>query len=109
MPAAMMSLTVWPAASMELKAARSVWTTSGRLTMRSVTFGGDSECAFGADEDAGQIVAGLVECVRSELNEFAGREHNFNREHMGDGETILQAMGSAGVFRDIAADGADRL
>ena len=36
--AAMISLTVCPAASMELNAARSVCTTSGRLTMRSVIF-----------------------------------------------------------------------
>ena len=37
-PAAMMSLTVWPAAWGESKAASSVCTTSGRFTMRSVIF-----------------------------------------------------------------------
>ena len=34
--AAMISLTVWPAAWMESNAANSVCTTSGRLTMRRV-------------------------------------------------------------------------
>ena len=38
MPAAIMSLTVWPAACGESNAASNVCTTSGRLTMRKMTF-----------------------------------------------------------------------
>ncbi len=38
MPAAMISLTAAPASLVELNAARSVWMTSGRFTMRRMIF-----------------------------------------------------------------------
>ena len=70
-------------------------------------FGGDAEGAFGADEDAEQIVAGSVGRFAAEGDDLAGGEDDGHLEDVGDGEAVLEAVGAAGVFGDVAADGAD--
>ena len=70
---------------------------------------GDAERAFGADEDAEEIVAGSVESLAAEVDELAVGEDDFEAEDVRGGEAVLEAVGAAGVFGDIAADGADGL
>ena len=71
--------------------------------------GGDAECAFGADEDAEQIVAGGVGGLAAEGDDLAGGKDDGHLEDVGGGEAVLEAVGSAGVLGDVAADGADGL
>ena len=72
-------------------------------------FCGDAECAFGANEDAGEIVAGGVERFCAEVDEGAIGENDFEAEYMRGGETVFEAVGAAGIFRHVAADAADGL
>ncbi len=74
-------------------------------------FGGDAECAFAADEDAHEIVAGRVGHAvrRAEPDELARGKDDFAAEHMRRGEAVLETVCAAGVFGEIAADGADDL
>jgi hypothetical protein len=43
------------------------------------------------------------------MHEIAVRQHRFHREHMVNGETVLQAVRAAGVFRHVAANRAHLL
>ena len=74
-------------------------------------FGGDAECAFAADEDAHEVVAGCVGHAvrRAEPDELAGGKDDLATEHVRGGEAVLEAVCAAGVFGEIAADGADDL
>ena len=74
-------------------------------------FGGDAECAFAADEDTHEIVAGRVGHAvwRAEPDELARGKDDFAAEHVRRGEAVLETVCAAGVFGEIAADGADDL
>ena len=72
-------------------------------------FCGDAERAFGADEDAEEIVAGSVESFAAEVDECAVGEDDFEAEDVRGGEAVFEAVGAAGVFGDVAADAADGL
>ena len=69
-------------------------------------FCGDAESAFGADENAEEIVAGSVERFSAEVDERAVGENDFEAEDVRGGEAVFQAMRAAGIFRDVAADAA---
>src|SRR5665213_12317 len=71
--------------------------------------GGDAEGSLGADEDAGEVVAGGVGRRGAEGYEVAIGQHDVHAEDVGGGESVLEAVRSAGVFGDVAADGADGL
>ena len=43
------------------------------------------------------------------MDEVAVREDDFEAEDVRGGEAVLEAVRAAGVFRDVAADGADGL
>ncbi len=60
MPAPMMSLMVLVASSTVSKTPSSVRYASGLRVSRTHTFGDDAERPFAADDDAGQVVAGVV-------------------------------------------------
>ncbi len=81
----------------------------GALHDAESDFGGNAESAFGADEDAGEIVAGHVERFPAEVHERTIGENDFDAEDVRRGEAVLEAMRSAGIFRDVAADGANGL
>src|SRR5712692_6771058 len=68
--------------------------------------GRDPERPLRPDEDAEQVGAGIA---RAQLDERAVREDDLRREHVVDGEAVLQAVGPARVFREVAADRADLL
>ena len=68
-----------------------------------------AERAFGANEDASEIVAGSIERFSAEMNERAVGKNDFEADDVGGGEAVLQAMRAAGVFRDVASDAADGL
>jgi hypothetical protein len=72
-------------------------------------FGGDAQSAFRANEDACQVIARCIKRTGTELHQFAAGQYYFQRQDMRDGETVFQAVRSAGVLGDITADGADRL
>ena len=71
--------------------------------------GSYAERAFGADEDAEEVVAGGVGRLAAEGDDLAGGEDDGHLEDVGGGEAVLEAVGAAGVLRDVAADGADGL
>jgi hypothetical protein len=43
------------------------------------------------------------------VDQFTGRQNHFEGQHVGGGKAILEAVRSAGIFRDIASDCAHRL
>ena len=69
-------------------------------------FCGDAESAFGADENAEEIVAGRVERFSAEVDERAIGENDFEAEDVRGGESVFEAMRAAGIFGDVAADAA---
>ncbi len=74
-------------------------------------FGGDAECALAADEDTHQVIAGRVgHAMRgAEPDELAGGKDDLATEDVRGGEAVLEAVCAAGVFGEVAADGADDL
>ena len=72
-------------------------------------FCGDAERAFGADENAEEVVAGRVESFSAEVDERTVGEDDFEAEDVRCGEAVLEAVGAAGIFGDVAADAADGL
>src|SRR5260221_1829144 len=81
----------------------------GALDETENDFGGDAQSAFGADEDAEKVVAGRVERLAAEMNEGAVGKDNFEAEDVRGGESVLEAVRAAGIFGDVAANGADGL
>ena len=71
--------------------------------------GDHAERSFGADENTGEIIAGSIEHRRTEVNQLAGGQHHFERQHMRRGKAVLEAVRAAGVLGHIAADRADGL
>jgi hypothetical protein len=71
--------------------------------------GSDAEGAFGADEDANEIVTGGVVGFAAECDDLAGGEHDCHLKNVSDGEAVLEAVRSACVLGHVATDGADGL
>ena len=71
--------------------------------------GDDAEQAFGAGDDAHQVVAGVLGRLAADADDFAGHQHDFAAQHVVGGHAVFQAMHAAGIFRDIAADRAGDL
>ncbi len=72
-------------------------------------FRGDAERSFRADKHTGKIVSRRVERVASELHERAVGQHDFESENMGGGKAVLEAVRTAGVLRNIAANACKRI
>ncbi len=72
-------------------------------------FCGDAERAFGADEDAEEVIASSVESFSAEVDEGAIGEDDIETEDVRGGEAVFEAVGAAGVFGNVAADAADGL
>ena len=71
--------------------------------------GDERHGAFGAGEQAGEVVAGQVEFLAAGLEDGAVGEDEFEAEDVVGGDAVRESMRAAGVFRDIAADGAGAL
>jgi hypothetical protein len=69
-------------------------------------FGDQGERAFRADEEAGEIVTGRVAVFASDANDFAIGEDEFEGGDMIGGDAVGEGVRAAGVFGDVAADGA---
>ncbi len=70
------------------------------------SFGDDSEKALGAADDAEEVVAGTLAMLAPDCQDFAlGVDHG-DAEDVLDGDAVLEGVGSAGVFGDVATKGA---
>ncbi len=72
-------------------------------------FGDDAKEPLRAGDDAEEIVAAGIEMLAAEADDFAGHQDEFAAEHVVGGHAVFEAMHAAGIFRDIAADGAGDL
>ena len=98
--------TASPASSVCAKPASSVRTASGARRMRSVSFVAIPSVPSeptNAPSRSGPLVPD------GELDELAVRQHDLRREHVVDGEAVLEAVRAARVLGDVAADRADLL
>ena len=68
-------------------------------------FGDESESAFGADEEAGEIVGAGVALLAADADDFAAGEDEFQRGDVVGGDAIGERVRAAGVFSDVSADG----
>ena len=102
----MMLLTAAPASLVRRKRGEEGLHGFGALDDAENHFGGDAERAFGADENAEEIVAGSVERFSAEVDERAVGENDFEAEDVRGGEAVFEAMRAAGIFGDVAADAA---
>ena len=68
-----------------------------------------AEQPLGADEQAGQVGPGRLEAVAAEPHHLAVGQHGLEAEHVVGRHPVPEAVRAAGVERDVAADGADRL
>ena len=71
--------------------------------------GDDAEQAFGAGDDAHQVVAGVLRGLAADAQDLARHQHDLAAQHVVGGHAVFQAMHAAGIFRDIAADRAGDL
>ena len=69
-------------------------------------FGDQGEGAFGADEEAGQVVAGRFAVFAADADDFAVGEDQLECGDVIGGYAISKGVRAAGIFRDVAADGA---
>ena len=65
--------------------------------------------AFGAGQQAGEIVARQVGLLAAGLDHGAVGQHQLQAEDVIGGDAVGQGVRAAGVFRDVAADGAGAL
>jgi len=69
-------------------------------------FGDESERAFGADEETGEIVGAGVALLAADADDFSvGREDEFKSGDVIGGDAVRECVRAAGVFGDVAADG----
>ena len=72
--------------------------------------GGDAERPLRSDERAQQVVArGVDRLAAAQLNDLAVGQHDLEPGHVVGREPVLEAVRSAGVLGDVAADRADDL
>ena len=72
-------------------------------------FGDDAERPFAADDDAGQVVAGIVLGRAAGVDDAAVGQHQLDAEDVVDRDAVLERVRAAGVGGDVAADGAGPL
>ena len=68
-------------------------------------FGDESERAFGANEEAGEIVGARIALLAADADNFAGGEHEFERGDVIGGDSVGERVRAAGIFGDVTADG----
>ena len=71
--------------------------------------GRDAHRALGSDEAAAQVVAGGIGLEAAEHGDLAVGEHDVDREHVRARDAGGEAVRTAGVGRDVAADRAGLL
>ena len=76
---------------------------------RTVDLGDQRHGAFAAGEEAGEVVAGSSGQLPPVLNDAAVGQDDFEAENVVGGDAVGEGVGAAGVFGDIAADGAGAL
>ena len=89
--------------------ARMVFTSSGLRISRTMTLVTSAMVPSRAGEQAGEIVAGQIGLLAAGLDDGAIGQHQFEAEHVIGGDAVGQRVRAAGVFGDIAADGAGAL
>src|SRR6266581_6822225 len=67
------------------------------------------ESSLRADHEAGEIIAGRLHAPAAELHNFAIRQDQLEAGDMVGSNTVGERMRPAGIFRDIAANGAGLL
>ena len=72
-------------------------------------FGGDSECAFTADERASQIEPGRLVLQPSEFSDLPVGQDDLDGQNMGVRDAVGEAVGASRIVGDIAAERADLL
>ena len=72
-------------------------------------FGDHAEHAFRTDDQRQQIVAGRIRRRRANLEHLALDADHPDAQDVMHGQAVFQAMHAAGVFRDVAAQGAGDL
>ena len=78
----------------------------GRARKLYSDFGDQGEGAFRADEEAGKIVSVRVAVPAADANDFATGEDELKRGDVIGGDAVGEGVRAAGVFGDVAADGA---
>src|SRR5262249_35579177 len=68
-------------------------------------FGDESQRAFGADEEAGEIVGAGVALLAADADDVSVGEDEFEGGDVIGGDAAGERMRAAGVFGDVAADG----
>ena len=109
MPQPMIADTASPASSIEAKPASSVSTASGRRRRRSVAFVTTASVPSDPTSTPSRSRPGASSGRTAKSHEIAVGQHRFDAEHVVDREAVLQAVGAARVFGDVAADRADDL
>ena len=69
-------------------------------------FRDERERAFGADEKAGEIVAGSIAVFTADARNFAVGENEFESGNVIRSDSVGKCVRTSGIFRDVAADGA---
>ena len=71
-------------------------------------FGDDAEGAFGADEEVlHRIPRDVLHAGVAEVGDTSVGQHDFESHDVIAGDAVFEAAEAAGVFGDVAADGAD--
>ncbi len=71
--------------------------------------GDNAQQALRAGNDAQEIVAGGIQVAAAKAHDLAVHQHQFAAKHVVGGDAVFEAVHAAGIFRDIAADGAGNL
>ncbi len=72
-------------------------------------FGDHAEQAFGAGDDAQEVIAAGIKMLAAEPDDLAGDEHNLNTENVVGRHAVFEAMHATGILRYVAADAAGDL
>ncbi len=88
------------------KIASSVFTASGKRVSFTVISVTSASVPSEPTNRPRQVVAGRIERGAADTDEFAGRQNDFEREHVIGGDAVSERVRAAGIFRDVAADGA---
>jgi hypothetical protein len=68
-------------------------------------FGNESKRAFGADQEAGEIVRAGVALFAADADDFTIGEDEFERGDVIRGDALSESVRAAGVFGNVSADG----
>ncbi len=72
-------------------------------------FGDDAEQTFGSRDDAHQVITRLLGRLAADAQDFARHQHKLAAEHVVRRHAVFQAVNTAGILRDVAADRAGDL